>query len=149
MKTPFGGEGEVIHPAPSAGSFSFGVARLRAPASPFSTCDPYADTPLEKPAIRFTSNMLDFTGYAGSTFAAYLRARVLILIPLCVIVTWLYNRCGKTILSAALFHSAFNIALDFIPTTGAAVWMISVLALAVIVSDRMWQKTGKEAWRSA
>jgi hypothetical protein len=46
----------VIHPAPSAGSFAFGVALLRAPASPFSTCDPYTDTPLEEPAIRFTSN---------------------------------------------------------------------------------------------
>ena len=86
---------------------------------------------------------LDFAGYAGSTFAAYLRTRVFILIPLCIIITWVYNRCGKTILSAALFHSAFNVAPDFIPSTEWAVWIILMLALVVIVIDRMWQKTGR------
>jgi membrane protease YdiL (CAAX protease family) len=87
---------------------------------------------------------LDFAGYAGPTFAAYLRTRVLILIPICIIITWVYNRCGKTIFSAALFHSAFNVSPDFIPSTEWAVWMISILALAAIVTDRMWQKTRKE-----
>jgi membrane protease YdiL (CAAX protease family) len=59
---------------------------------------------------------LDFAGYAGSTFATYLRTRVFILVPLSIIITWVYNRCGKTILSAALFHSAFNVAPDFVPS---------------------------------
>jgi len=86
---------------------------------------------------------LDFTGYAGPTFAAYLRTRVFILIPLSIIMTWVYNRSGKTILSAALFHSAFNVAPDFIPSTELAVWMICIMALTVIVADRMWQKTGR------
>jgi hypothetical protein len=85
---------------------------------------------------------LDLTGYAGTTFSEYLRNRVLILIPLCVIITWVYNRCGRSILSAALFHSAFNVALDFIPSTQWAVWMISLLALLVILADKMWQKSG-------
>lgn len=85
---------------------------------------------------------LDFVGYAGPTFAAYLRSRVFILVPLSIIITWVYNRCGKTILSAALFHSAFNMAPDFIPSSGWAVWMISIVALAAIVADRMWQKAG-------
>jgi membrane protease YdiL (CAAX protease family) len=86
---------------------------------------------------------LDFAGYAGSTPAAYLRTRVFILIPLCIIITWVYNRSGKTILSAALFHSAFNVAPDFIPSTAWAVWIILMLALVVIVTDRMWRKTGR------
>ncbi len=85
----------------------------------------------------------DFTGYAGPTFAAYLRTRVFILIPLSIIMTWVYNRSGKTILSAALFHSAFNVAPDFIPSTELAVWMICIMALTVIVADGMWQKTGR------
>jgi hypothetical protein len=51
-----------------------------------------------------------------------------------------YNRCGKTILSAALFHSAFNVAPDFIPSTELAIWMVSVLALTVVVAGRMWQR---------
>jgi membrane protease YdiL (CAAX protease family) len=84
---------------------------------------------------------LDLAGYAGPTFGGYLRSRVLILIPLCVIITWVYNRCGRTILSAALFHSAFNVAPDFIPSTELAVWMISVVALALIVADKMWKRT--------
>jgi membrane protease YdiL (CAAX protease family) len=82
---------------------------------------------------------LDFAGYAGPTFAAYLRSRVFILVPLSIIITCVYNRCGKTILSAALFHSSFNVAPDFIPSTEAAVWIISIVALSVIVVDRMWQ----------
>src|SRR6266851_2218455 len=87
---------------------------------------------------------LDFTGYAGSTFADYLRTRVFILIPLSIIITWVYNRCGKTILSAALFHSAFNVAPDFIPSAEWAGWVISITALAAITTDRMWQKTGRK-----
>jgi membrane protease YdiL (CAAX protease family) len=87
---------------------------------------------------------LDFVGYAGSTFGAYLRTRVFILVPLCIIITWAYNRCRRTILSAALFHSAFNVAPDFIPSTEWAVWMISMLALVVIVTDRMWQPIREE-----
>jgi membrane protease YdiL (CAAX protease family) len=87
---------------------------------------------------------LDFAGYAGTTFSEYFRNRVLILIPLCVIITWVYNRSGRTILSAALFHSSFNVAPDFIPSSEWAVWMTFVFALVAIVTGRMWQKTGKE-----
>ena len=83
---------------------------------------------------------LDLAGYAGSSFADCVRARVLILLPLCIVITWVYNRCGGTILSAALFHSAFNVAPDFIPSTGLAVWGISALALTAIVVGRMWRK---------
>jgi uncharacterized protein len=87
---------------------------------------------------------LDFAGYAGSTFTAYVRTRVLILVPLCIIITWVYKRCGMTILSAALFHSAFNVAPDFISSSELAFWMISVLALVEILTDRMWRKTRTE-----
>lgn len=89
---------------------------------------------------------LDFVGYAGTTFATYLRTRVLVLIPLCIIITWAYNRCGGTIFSAALFHSAFNVAPDFIPSTKLAIWLIFVFALTVIATDKMWQKI-KDAHR--
>ena len=87
---------------------------------------------------------LDLAGYAGTTFSEYFRNRVAILIPLCVIITWVYNRCGRTILSAALFHSAFNVAPDFIPSTNLAVWLIFILALFVILADKMWKITGKQ-----
>lgn len=87
---------------------------------------------------------LDYAGYAGPTFAAFLRTRLVILVPLSIIITWVYNRSGKTILSAALFHSVFNVAPDFIPSTEWAIWMVSVVALVVIVTDRIWQKIRKE-----
>jgi membrane protease YdiL (CAAX protease family) len=83
---------------------------------------------------------LDFVGYAGPTFEAYLRTRVLILIPLCIILTWIYNRCGGTILSAAIFHSAYNAAPDFIPSTKLAVWMVWFVALAVTINSKMWRR---------
>jgi membrane protease YdiL (CAAX protease family) len=84
---------------------------------------------------------LDFAGYAGSTFSAYLRARVFVLLPLAIIITWVYNRCRRTILSAALFHSAFNVAPDFIPANTLAIGLIFVFSFSVIVADKMWQKT--------
>lgn len=83
---------------------------------------------------------LDFAGYAGPTLTTYLRTRVFILAPLSIIITWVYNRCGKTILSAALFHSAFNVAPDFIPSAEWAGWMLCIFALMVIVTDRMWRR---------
>jgi hypothetical protein len=70
---------------------------------------------------------------------------VFILIPVSIIVTWLYNRCGGTILSAALFHSAFNVAPDFVPSAEWAGWTIAALALVLVGTDRMWRKTDRTA----
>jgi len=84
---------------------------------------------------------LDFTGYAGPTSVDYLRTRVLVLVPLSIIMTWLYNRCGRTILSAALFHSSFNVAPDFVPSARWAEGVIVLMAVVVIVIDKMWRKT--------
>ena len=55
--------------------------------------------------------------------------------------TYFSGEAFALILSAALFHSAFNVAPDFIPSTELAVWMISVVALAVVVADKMWKRT--------
>ncbi len=82
---------------------------------------------------------LDFGGYAGPTFGAYLRIRVFLLIPVCVILTFIYNRAGGSILSAVLFHSAYNVAPDFIPFAGWAIWLVIGVAVFALFSDKMWR----------
>ncbi|HLZ52478.1 MAG TPA: CPBP family intramembrane glutamic endopeptidase [Candidatus Acidoferrum sp.] len=82
---------------------------------------------------------LDFAGYAGPTLGAYLQNRVFMLIPVSVILTFIYNRSGGSILSAALFHSASNIAPDFVPFASWAIWLIVGAAVFALFSDKMWR----------
>lgn len=83
---------------------------------------------------------LDFAGYGGATLPDYLRNRVIILVATCIIMTWLYNRSGGAIPTAALFHSAFNIAPDFISSARWSFLLIVVVALGVVVMDKMWKR---------
>jgi len=61
------------------------------------------------------------------------------LIPVSVILTFIYNRSGGSILSAALFHSASNIAPDFVPFASWAIWLIVGAAVFALFSDKMWR----------
>lgn len=67
---------------------------------------------------------------------------MLLLFPLAVLTTWLYNRSGKTILSAALFHTGFNTFPDFLPSVPGMTWLLYLWTVIVIIADRMWQPSG-------
>ena len=82
---------------------------------------------------------LDYTGWVGLSMEGYLRNRALLLLPLTILTTWLYNRSGKTILSAALFHTAFNVFPDFLPSVPGMIWLLYLWTVVVVITDRMWQ----------
>jgi len=82
---------------------------------------------------------LDVTGYVGNTFGAYLDNRFLRLLPLTVIMTWLYNRSGGSVLTTAVFHTSMNTFPSFLPSAAGVVWVLWLWAAAVSVYDRMWR----------
>lgn len=81
---------------------------------------------------------LDYTSSLWASPRAYFNNRVLLLLPLTILMTWLYNRSGKAILTTALFHATFNTLPDFLPSAPGMTWLLWAWALAVIVTDRMW-----------
>lgn len=62
-----------------------------------------------------------------------------------ILYTWLFNRSGGSLLIVMLFHSSANTFDAFIPThegiTPWAYYIVSfILAIAVIIKDRMWER---------
>ena len=56
------------------------------------------------------------------------------------IFNWLYNRSKGGIWTAILFHASANVAFEFLPVTRVQFVLEAVIAIAVVVSDRMWRK---------
>jgi membrane protease YdiL (CAAX protease family) len=59
-----------------------------------------------------------------------------------VIISWLYNRSKGSILVAGIAHAAANTAFAFFPNLDWQVydWTVAVVALVLVVIDRMWKK---------
>lgn len=57
-----------------------------------------------------------------------------------VLFAWVYNRTKGSLLAPAIFHPAMNSFGDILPRTDAATVLFIILALAVVVYDRMWRK---------
>jgi membrane protease YdiL (CAAX protease family) len=64
------------------------------------------------------------------------------LLPATVIISWLYNRSKGSILVAGIAHAAANTSFAFFPNLDWQVydWTVAVVALVLIVIDRMWKK---------
>jgi membrane protease YdiL (CAAX protease family) len=87
---------------------------------------------------------LDFGGWVANSLILYLEIRVIFLIPLTILTTWIYNRSGHAVLAAAIFHASFNtfpLVLPFMPKMYA---LIFVWAGYVVVNDRMWRRNTTE-----
>jgi membrane protease YdiL (CAAX protease family) len=87
---------------------------------------------------------LDFGGWVASSLILYLEIRVVFLIPLTILTTWIYNRSGHAVLAAAIFHASFNtfpLVLPFAPKMYA---LIFVWAGYVVVKDKMWRTHSSE-----
>jgi membrane protease YdiL (CAAX protease family) len=96
---------------------------------------------------------LDITGYVGNSFADYLDNRLLRLLPLSVIMTWLYNRSGGSVLTTAVFHTSMNAFPLFLPSAAGVVWILWIWAAAVVVLEQMWRRRPRsrelaEEWRA-
>jgi uncharacterized protein len=89
---------------------------------------------------------LDFGGWVANSLILYLEIRVIFLIPLTILTTWIYNRSGHAVLAAAIFHASFNtfpLVLPFMPKMYA---LIFVWAGYVVVNDRMWRRNTTGPW---
>jgi len=56
------------------------------------------------------------------------------------ILTWLYNRTGGSILAVGLMHVSSNLSVKLVRFTWIWLLLMMLVALIVIVADKMWQK---------
>jgi membrane protease YdiL (CAAX protease family) len=80
---------------------------------------------------------LDLGGWVANSLILYLEIRVIFLIPLTILTTWIYNRSGHAILAAAIFHAGFNTFPLILPFVPKMYVLIFVWAGYAIVKDRM------------
>jgi membrane protease YdiL (CAAX protease family) len=94
---------------------------------------------------------LYFTGFytatsnTGPSGIVGIMSRFVWVIPMAIIFTWVYNHSRGNLLAMVLMHASINCASAFIPLSARAgllglVVFQWVIALLVIISDRMWRK---------
>jgi membrane protease YdiL (CAAX protease family) len=75
----------------------------------------------------------------------WLEVRVVFLIPLAFILSWFYNRSGRSTQATALFHAAMNTFPFVLPYSMPAFGLLFVWAAYAVVDGRMWRASGKAA----
>lgn len=74
-------------------------------------------------------------------WVSYLQLRVIFLIPMAIIFTWLYNRSGGDLWMVMIFHGCMNTFPFFLPNAQAALGVIFVWAGYAVIAERMWRRT--------
>ncbi len=87
---------------------------------------------------------LDYYRPVRFSFVQYILLRVVFLIPLTVILTWIYNRSMRSIQAPVLFHSMMNTFPFVVPYFQPAGVLIIALAVYAIFADRMWTYRGSQ-----
>jgi membrane protease YdiL (CAAX protease family) len=77
------------------------------------------------------------------TWSQYILLRVVFLIPLTIILTWFYNRSGKSIQTAALFHASMNTTPYVVPYYPPAWALIFAWAAYAVIASRMWRRASR------
>ena len=62
------------------------------------------------------------------------------LMPIAIILTWLCNRSGGSLLAVALFHAGMNTFPFVLPYAPKMLALIFVVAAYVIFAQRMWRR---------
>lgn len=83
---------------------------------------------------------LDYFRPGGFSLVLYMQARVIFLIPIAVILTWVYNRSGRSVQACAIFHASMNTFPFVLPYWMPCFALLFVIAAFAIVSGRMWRK---------
>jgi membrane protease YdiL (CAAX protease family) len=92
---------------------------------------------------------LDYYRPVPFSLATYLQIRVVFLIPIAVILTWLCNRSGGSIQAAAILHASMNTFPFVLPYFRPGLGLLFVVAVYAVVSDRMWRGRSGQASRDA
>lgn len=83
---------------------------------------------------------LDFSGGIGHNLLYYVQVRVVFLIPITIIMTWIYNRSGGNLFSTAIFHAGMNTFPFVLPYAPPVLGLIFVWAGHAVFVDRMWRQ---------
>jgi membrane protease YdiL (CAAX protease family) len=83
---------------------------------------------------------LDLSGGQAHTLAGWLQIRVIFLIPMTILLTWIYNRSGRSVLCTGLFHAAMNTFPFVLPWSRPMLGLVFVWAIWVVIHDRMWRR---------
>ena len=84
---------------------------------------------------------LDYYRPVRFSLIMYLELRVVFLIPIVIILTWLYNRSGRSIEACALFHASMNTFPFVLPYFAPGFALLFIIAAYAIIADRMWRGT--------
>ncbi|MGA2696361.1 MAG: type II CAAX endopeptidase family protein [Terriglobales bacterium] len=74
------------------------------------------------------------------TWVEEILLRVVFMIPTTIILTWLYNRSGRSIQATAIFHAAMNTFPYVVPYYQMAWLLMFAFAAYAIIADKMWRK---------
>lgn len=83
---------------------------------------------------------LDFQRPFRFTLVQYILIRVVFLIPISIILTWLYNHSGGNLLTVSIFHAAMNTFPSLLPYSPPAVGLVIIFAIAIVFTDHMWRQ---------
>jgi len=75
-------------------------------------------------------------------YSSFIQYGVFLLntIKIAIILTWLYNRTGGSVLATALLHTIGNITFEFLPYTPTSELIQIGIMIVLIITDRMWKK---------
>lgn len=79
------------------------------------------------------------------TIVQEILLRVVFLIPLTIILTWFYNRSGRSIQVVVLFHAAMNTFPYVFAYYQPAWFVVFVFAAYAVITDRMWSRIPAQA----
>lgn len=88
---------------------------------------------------------LDYYRPGRFSLVNWLLLRVVFLIPLCIILTWFYNRSGRSIQATALFHASMNTFPFVLPYSMPAFGLLFVWAAYAAIEERMWRRVVRVA----
>ena len=74
------------------------------------------------------------------TWVQEILLRVVFLIPLSIVLTWFYNRSGRSIQATAIFHASMNTFPYVVPYYQPAWFVILIFAAYAVIADRMWSR---------
>jgi membrane protease YdiL (CAAX protease family) len=82
---------------------------------------------------------MQIAGYWNSDIDSFVRALIGTFFAR-FIFTWLYNKTRGGILPAILLHASANTCFAFLPVTHVHMVMEAILAIIIIIGNRMWVK---------
>ncbi len=85
---------------------------------------------------------LDYFRPVRFSLSVYLQLRVAFLIPVAIILTWLYNRSSRSIQATAISHASMNTFPFVLPYFAPGFGLLFVVAVYGVIANRMWRRHG-------